>query len=113
MISLSCDHPDLVEFLDIKTDLNKVTKANISVRITDKFMEAVQDNSDYDLEFVRGETGEVIKKTVNARSVFRRLAENNWDFGEPGCLFWDTITGWNLLANNKEFEFAGTNPCAE
>lgn len=113
MISLSCNHPDLEEFLDIKTDLTKVTKANISVRITDDFMQAVIDNTDYELTFTREETKETITKTVNARSLFRKLAENNWNFGEPGCLFWDRISNWNLLSTNDEFEFAGTNPCAE
>lgn len=113
MISLSCKHPDLEEFLDIKTDLTKVTKANISVRITDDFMQAVIDNTDYELTFTREETKETITKTVNARSLFRKLAENNWNFGEPGCLFWDRISNWNLLSTNDEFEFAGTNPCAE
>ena len=58
MISLSCDHPDLEEFLDIKTDLTKVTKANISVRITDDFMQAVINDTDYELTFTREETKE-------------------------------------------------------
>lgn len=113
MISLSCNHPDLEEFLDIKTDLNNVTKANISVKITDDFMKAVTTNSDYELCFVREETGEEIKKIVNARDMFMKLAKNNWDFAEPGCLFWDTISSWNLMSEDPDFEYAGTNPCAE
>lgn len=113
MISLSCNHPDLEEFLDIKTDLNNVTKANISVRITDDFMKAVTTNSDYELCFIREETGEEIKKVINAREMFMKLAKNNWDFAEPGCLFWDTISQWNLMSEDPDFSYAGTNPCGE
>lgn len=113
MISLDCKHPDLEEFIDIKTDLNKVTKANISVKITDDFMNAVIDNQEYELEFIREETGERITKTVDAAKVFHKLCENNWNFAEPGMLFWDNISNYNLLSNNDEFEYAGTNPCAE
>ena len=113
MISLSCNHPDLEEFLDIKTDVNNVTKANISVRITDDFMKAVTTNSDYELCFVREETGEEIKKIINAREMFMKLAKNNWDFAEPGCLFWDTVSSWNLMSEDPDFHYAGTNPCGE
>ena len=113
MISLDCSHPDLEEFLEIKSDLNRVTKANISVKITDDFMKAVKNNDDFKLEFKREETGEVISKIVKAKDIFNKLATMNWDFAEPGCLYWDTINNWNLLTNTKEFSYAGTNPCAE
>ncbi len=113
MISIACDHPDLEDFLGIKSDLDKVTKANISVRITDAFMKAVKDDTEFELRFERDETGEVISKVGNAREIFHRLAEMNWDYAEPGCLFWDRISNWNLLSNTKEFSYAGTNPCAE
>lgn len=113
MISLDCHHPDLEEFIDIKTDLNKVTKANISVRITDDFMEAVKNKKSFELEFIRKETGEVIKKTVDAYKIFEKLCKNNWDYAEPGMLFWDRIETWNLLSEDGDFKYAGINPCAE
>ena len=113
MLSLSVDHPDIEEFIDVKKDLDRVTKANISVRITSEFMEAVINDRDYDLEFTRNETGETIRKTVNAKALFMKIAENNWDMGEPGVLFWDRITDWNLLSEYDNFEYAGVNPCAE
>ena len=113
MISIDCNHPDLEEFIDIKTDLNKITKANISVKVTDEFMKAVALGEHYDLTFVREETGEEIVKTIFAPDIFRKLCMNNWNYGEPGMLFWDTIEKWNLLANDPEFKFAGVNPCAE
>ena len=113
MLSINCNHPDLEEFIDVKTDLTKLTKANISVRVTDEFMKAVVVGEYHDLEFVRDETGEVIIRTVFAPDIFKKLCTNNWTYGEPGMLFWDRIEKWNLLANDPEFKFAGVNPCAE
>ncbi|MBM6668041.1 adenosylcobalamin-dependent ribonucleoside-diphosphate reductase [Lacrimispora saccharolytica] len=113
MISIDCSHPDVEAFVDLKTDLNKVTKANISVRINREFMEAVKNNQMYRLHYTREATGETIEKEINARELFRHIAEVNWDYGEPGALFWDRVCEWNLLSNTKEFQFAGVNPCAE
>ena len=112
MISLSCEHPDLKEFIGIKSDLNKVTKANISVRITDKFMEAVKNKQPFKLSFIRNETGETITKTVDAYSIFKKMCEMNWDYAEPGMLFWDRVESWNLLSCESEFNYCGVNPCA-
>lgn len=111
MISMSVDHPDIIEFIKVKTDLDRVTKANISVRVTDDFMEAVKEDRTFKLHYVREATGEVIEKLVNARDVMRLIAEINWDYGEPGMLFWDRISNYNLLVNNPRFKYAGTNPC--
>lgn len=113
MISMSVDHPDIIDFITIKTDLEKVTKANISIRMTDDFMQAARENKEHRLHYKREATGEVIEKIVNARDVVRLVAETNWNYGEPGMLFWDRIESGNLLANNSEFELAGTNPCGE
>ena len=112
MISIDCKHPDVLDFIRIKTDLNKVTKANISVRISKEFMQAVKAGTEFALQFTREATGEKITRIVDAREMFRLIAKTNWDYAEPGALFWDRITSWNLLANTKEFEFAGTNPLA-
>nr|DAH21696.1 MAG TPA: ribonucleoside-diphosphate reductase, adenosylcobalamin-dependent [Caudoviricetes sp.] len=113
MISLDCHHPDLLDFIDIKTKDGSVTKANISVRVTDDFMQAVEDDDDWVMSFTREETGETITKTAKARDIFNKLCENNWNWAEPGILFWDTIEDYNLLSNNPDFKYAGTNPCAE
>lgn len=113
MISLACDHPDIEEFIEIKSDLERVTKANISIRITDKFMYAVDNNEDFVLSFTREETNDTITKIINARSLFRKICEMNWDYAEPGMLFWDRIENWNMLSNDSNFHYAGTNPCAE
>ena len=113
MISISDTHPDLEKFITIKSDLNKVNYANISVRISDAFMKAVEEDKDWELKFERKETGEVISKTVKAKELFRKLCEQNWDYAEPGMLFWDRINNYNLLSNTKSFKYAGVNPCAE
>ena len=113
MISIDCNHPDLEEFIEIKNDLNRVTKANISIKVTNEFMKAVKNHSDYTLSFTREATGEVITKTVNAYDIFHKICENNWNMAEPGFLFWDEIEEYNLLSNTKEFKYAGVNPCAE
>ena len=113
MLSLSCNHPDLEEFISVKNDLESITKANISIRVTDEFMKAVVKGKYHNLTFVREETGEVIQKKVYAPKIFRQLCENNWNFAEPGILYWDNIVEKNLIFPNPDFSFAGVNPCAE
>lgn len=112
MISMPINHPDIEEFIDVKTDLKKVTKANISVRVDDKFMSAVKQGlTEYELLFVVEDTGEVIKKTIDPMKLFKRLATNNWNYAEPGMLFWDKISNWHIMSEDPTFEFAGVNPC--
>lgn len=113
MISIDSNHPDLEEFIDIKNDLTRVTKANVSVRLDDKFMEAVKNNKEHELTFFRPEVKQTVTKKVNAREVFMKLAKNNWSMAEPGCLFWDRIENWNMLSQTEGFKFAGVNPCSE
>lgn len=113
MISIPCDHPDVEEFIGIKSDLDRVTKANISIRITDKFMAAVKNKQSFKLKFTRVETDEQIIKEVNAYDLFHKICEMNWDYAEPGMLFWDRIENWNLLSADSNFKYGGVNPCAE
>ena len=113
MISIDCSHPDVENFIDIKTDLTRVTKANISVKISREFMEAVKQNGTFLLHYTREATGERIQELIQARELFRHIAETNWDYAEPGALFWDRVKEWNLLSNTKDFSYAGVNPCAE
>lgn len=113
MISIPVNHPDIEDFIHVKSDLNKITQANISVRVDDNFMNAVKNNEDYKLTFTRPENGESITRTVNAKELFHKICEMNWNYAEPGVLFWDRISNHNLLVNDERFEYAGTNPCAE
>lgn len=111
MLSIDCTHPDLEEFINLKSDLNLCTKANISVRVSDEFMKAVEDGRDWELSFETEK--EVITKIVNAREIFHLLAKRNWEMAEPGILYWDNIKNYNMLNTDPNFSFAGVNPCAE
>jgi len=113
MLTLSCEHPDLEEFMAVKTDVDRVTKANMSIRVTDKFMECVRDRTTFVQTFVRPETNDTVVKNLDAYGFFKKLCYANWDYGEPGCLFWDRISSWNMLSEFPDYSFAGTNPCAE
>ena len=116
MISMDINHPDIEEFIDIKTDLNQVTKANISVKVTDEFMKkatCVDEDPMFTCEFVVESSGEVITKEVNARDLYMKLCENNWNYAEPGILYWDRIENYNVLSEDKDFKYDGVNPCAE
>ena len=113
MISMDISHPDIEEFIDVKTDLEKVTKANISVKISDEFMKAVKNKEKYTCKFLMEPTKEEITKQVDAYELFMKLVKNNWDYAEPGMLFWDNIRKYHLLSEDKEFKHDGVNPCAE
>lgn len=116
MISIDVNHPDVEEFINIKSDLDKVTSANISIRVDNAFMEkATGLNPDpiHKCVFYREETGQEIVRELNAKELFKLLCKNNWDMAEPGILFWDTISNYNLMSEVEDFEYAGVNPCAE
>jgi len=110
MLSIPSTHPDLEDFINIKKDLTKVTKANISVMFYDDFLNAVKNNKEYELKFTVEDTGEVISKVINAKNLFYKFAKSNWDNAEPGALYWDRIKNYNLLSEDMEFEFVGVNP---
>lgn len=112
MISLDVTHPDIEKFISIKSDLDRVKKANISVKVTNEFMENVKENKLFNTSFIL-EDGKEITSILNARELFQKLCFQNWDYAEPGILFWDNISNWNLLSEDDEFEYAGVNPCAE
>jgi len=113
MLTIACDHPDLEEFMSVKTDLERVTKANMSIRVSDEFMECVRDRKPFLQKFDRPESGQEIRKELDAAAFFEKLCYTNWDYGEPGCLYWDRISSWNLLSEFPNYSYAGTNPCAE
>lgn len=113
MISIACDHPDLLDFIEVKNNPDKVTKANISIRITDDFMQAVINDGDYELSYQRETTGQNIVKVVKARELLNMIAQSNWKMAEPGMLYWDRIQNWNLFSEDDSIEYAGVNPCAE
>lgn len=105
---LRVDHPDILEFIDCKSDMVSITNFNISVGLTEKFMEAVLNGDDYEL--VNPKNGQVVGK-LNARMVFDKIAENAWRNGDPGIVFLDRINRDNPTPTIGEIE--STNPCGE
>ena len=115
MISLDVRHPDVLEFVKMKQDLTKVTGANVSVRITDDFMNAVANDEDYELHFPVGAPNPQYATTVKARDVWQQIIESATKTAEPGILMWDNITK-NLPAESYKaqgFQTLTTNPCGE
>ena len=115
MISLDVRHPDVLEFIRMKHDLTKVTGANVSVRITDDFMNAVMKDEDYELHFPVGAETPEFTNIVKARDVWQEIVESATKTAEPGILMWDNITK-NLPAESysaQGFKTLTTNPCGE
>ena len=107
-----CDHPDIEDFITVKSDLNKLTKANISVKFTDDFMNKMLNDDNYTLSFTRS-TGELISKTVKAKDIFDKFITNNYQYAEPGVMYVDRIDKFNLLSDDPEYIIASGNPCNE
>lgn len=115
MITCSCLHPDIQTFISIKQDKTKVTGANVSVRMTDEFLRAVESDSEITLRWPVTSTVEDAKftKVVRAKEIWDQLVEANWNSAEPGILFWDTVLD-NSMADifaESGFETISTNPC--
>ena len=113
MISMDIRHPDIEQFVKMKHDLTKVTGANVSVKITDEFMEAVENGTPFTLQFpVNSETPEYTAD-VDASSLWASIVESATKTAEPGLLMWDNITK-NLPAHcYPAYETKTTNPCGE
>ncbi len=105
---LRVDHPDILEFISAKEDQTRFTNFNFSVAITDRFMEAVRDDLEYDL--LDPSNGDIIN-TLRAREVFDKIIDLAWHNGEPGVLFIDAANRDNPTPQLGDFE--ATNPCGE
>ena len=103
---LRIDHPDIMEFIACKNDPKAFTNFNISVTATDKFMESVLKNKDY--EIIHPRTKEIVKK-VNAKTVFDLIITSSWATGDPGIVFIDRVNEKHYL----DQEIFATNPCGE
>jgi ribonucleoside-diphosphate reductase alpha chain len=106
MSVLRIDHPDIQEFIHAKNNSTDLTQFNMSVGVTDAFMQAVKDGTDFDLVF----EGQV-HKTVDARALWDDILRSTWDWAEPGILFMDRINAKNNLWYCETI--ASSNPCAE
>jgi ribonucleoside-diphosphate reductase alpha chain len=114
MICMDCRHPDVLQFVTMKNDLTKVTGANVSVLVSDDFMQAVREDTDWRLYWpVDCPDQPKFEKTIRARELFDTITRSACQTGEPGFLFWDTITRNLPLGLYSGFETIGTNPCGE
>ncbi|HEU4748133.1 MAG TPA: vitamin B12-dependent ribonucleotide reductase [Gemmatimonadaceae bacterium] len=105
---LRVDHPDILDFITCKEDLSQITNFNISVAVTDTFMTAVAEGTEYDL--VDPGSGKVTGQ-LDARSVWDRMIDGAWRTGEPGCFFIDEANRHNPVPHVGQYE--ATNPCGE
>lgn len=115
MLTISINHPEVETFINIKRDKKKVTGANISVRVTDEFMQAVKDDTDFTLRFpVEVPVEEAkITKVVRARDIWEQIIDAAWYSAEPGILFWDTAKRLSPADAYSDFGYGSTstNPC--
>lgn len=114
MLSCSITHPQIEDFIDAKLDTGKVTGANISVKLTDKFMNAVKEHKSFEQKFPIDSDAPSVSRKIDATAIWKKIMYNAWKSAEPGVLFWDTILKESTarLYGDKYEEFS-TNPCGE
>jgi ribonucleoside-diphosphate reductase alpha chain len=115
MESFSIVHPDAEDFIDAKMDPTKVTGANVSVRISDSFMESALSETPFTAKFPVDSNNPTFTKEVNATNLWKKIVHNAWQRAEPGILFWDTIIRESIpdCYADLGFKTISTNPCGE
>ena len=115
MLSVSIKHPDSEAFIDAKMEEGKVTGANVSVKITDEFMQAVVEGKPYVQQFPIDSDEPAVTKEVSAKELWEKIVHNAWKSAEPGVLFWDTIIRESIpdCYADLGFQTVSTNPCGE
>ncbi len=111
MLVLNVDHPDIIDFITTKLDLNKINGANISIALTDEFMKAVENDDTWIMKF---ETPyELIEKKLKAKLLLELIAYSAHTMGDPGIMFIDKMNDYHFLSEYEEVKFTATNPCGE
>jgi ribonucleoside-diphosphate reductase alpha chain len=113
MITLDIEHPDIENFITIKQDLSKITGANISVRLSDAFMQAVEEDKPFRLRFPVGSKKPKLQREVHARELWNKIIHSAHQAAEPGILFWDRQHLYSTSSVYPEFKNVSTNPCSE
>ena len=115
MLSISIKHPDAESFIDAKLEAGKVTGANVSVKMTDEFMEAVAEGKSFRQQYpIKSENPKFVRE-IDARKLWNKIVHNAWKSAEPGVLFWDTIKRESVpdCYADLGYETVSTNPCGE
>ncbi len=115
MLTLSIRHPDAEAFIDAKIDTSKVTGANISIKLEDDFMKAVEKEESYIQQFPLDHPHPTSTRKINARRLWKKIIHNAWASAEPGVLFWDTIKKESVpdCYADLGYKTVSTNPCGE
>ncbi len=113
MITIDIAHPDIDKFITIKQDLSKITGANISVRLSDEFMNAVKNDTDYMLRFPIDSPAPEYSKTLKARDLWNTIIKCAHNTAEPGLIFWDRQHHYSTSSVYPGFKNVSTNPCSE
>jgi ribonucleoside-diphosphate reductase alpha chain len=115
MLSISIKHPDSGKFIDAKLESGKVTGANVSVKLTDEFMQAVEENKMFRQQYPIVSDNPKFVKDIDATGLWNKIIHNAWKSAEPGVLFWDTIIRESVPDCYADLGFAtvSTNPCGE
>ncbi len=115
MLSLSIKHPDAEHFIDAKVETGKVTGANISIKIDDRFMKCVHSGDKYRQQFPIDSDNPSIVNDIDAKRLWKKIIHNAWKSAEPGVLFWDTIIRESIpdCYADLGFRTVSTNPCGE
>lgn len=113
MITMDIKHPDAEKFALIKQDLKKVTGANISLRLSDEFMSAVEKDLDYAQQWPVDSTAPSIKKIIKARDLWNTIAKCAHNAAEPGLLFWDRHHWYSTSSLYPQYKNISSNPCGE
>ena len=116
MLTVSVHHPDIETFIKIKRDLTKVTGANISIRLSDEFMKAVESGEEYELRYpVDVDSERVVSRNISAEDIWDQVIESAHAAAEPGLLFWDNVLRYSPAESYAEdgFRTISTNPCSE
>ncbi|GAB2977616.1 adenosylcobalamin-dependent ribonucleoside-diphosphate reductase [Mucilaginibacter puniceus] len=115
MLSVAIRHPDAEDFIDAKMEQGKVTGANVSVRIDDAFMKAVESGSAYSQQYPVDSITPKYEKQIDPRRLWQKIIHNAWRSAEPGVLFWDTIIRESLpdCYADLGYKTVSTNPCGE
>ncbi len=113
MLTMDIAHPDIEQFITVKQDLSKVTGANISVRISDEFMKAVEKNTDYALRWPIESKDPEVSKVIKARKLWDKIIECAHNTAEPGIIFWDRQHYYSTSSVYPGFKNVSTNPCSE